>query len=62
VDLSLFKNFRIKERANIRFTADFFNAFNHPIDNPPDATTGLQNLCCQANEPRIVQFSLRIDW
>jgi len=62
VDLSVFKNFRIKERANIRFTADFFNAFNHPNDNSPDATTGLQNLCCQANEPRIVQFSLRIDW
>jgi hypothetical protein len=62
VDVSAFKNFRIKERANIRFTADFFNAFNHPNDNPPDATTGLQNLCCQANSPRIIQFSLRVDW
>jgi hypothetical protein len=61
-DISVFKNFRIKERTNIRFTADFFNAFNHPNDNNPNSTTGLQNLCCQANDPRIIQFSLRVDW
>ena len=61
-DLSVFKNFRIKERANIRFTADFFNAFNHPNDKSPNSTTGLQNLCCQANDPRIIQFSLRVNW
>ena len=61
-DLSAFKNFKIKERVNMRFTADFFNAFNHPIDNDPDSTTGLQNLCCQRNDPRIIQFSLRLDW
>ncbi len=61
-DLSVFKNFKIKERANIRFTSDFFNAFNHPNDNDPNSTTGLQNLCCQANDPRIIQFSLRLDW
>ncbi len=63
-DLSVFKNFKIKERANVRFTADFFNAFNHPQDIDPNSTTGLQNLCCQRpeNEPRIIQFSLRVDW
>jgi hypothetical protein len=61
-DISGFKNFKIKERTNIRFTADFFNAFNHPIDNDPNSTTGLLNLCCQANDPRIIQFSLRVDW
>ncbi|PYV10099.1 MAG: hypothetical protein DMG23_08835 [Acidobacteria bacterium] len=61
-DLSAFKNFKIKDRANIRFTADFFNAFNHPNNNPPSSTTGLQNLRFQANDPRIIQFSLRVDW
>src|SRR4030095_8679365 len=32
VDLALFKNFNITERVKARFTADFFNFFNHPID------------------------------
>jgi hypothetical protein len=62
VDMSVFKNFRIRERANIRFTADFFNAFNHPNDRPPNNVTGLQNLAFQDNDARIIQFSLRVDW
>jgi len=61
-DISLFKNFRFLERGNIRFTADFFNAFNHPVDVAPNATTGLQNLGVQANEPRTIQLSLRVEW
>ncbi len=61
-DLSLFKNFKFLESGNIRFTADFFNAFNHPIDVAPNATTGLQNLGIQANTPRTIQLSLRADW
>ncbi|MBS1841993.1 MAG: carboxypeptidase regulatory-like domain-containing protein [Acidobacteria bacterium] len=28
-DFGLYKNFRFKERFNIRFSMDFFNAFNH---------------------------------
>lgn len=62
VDLSIFKNFRIKERTNVRFTADFFNAFNHPVDVDPSSATGLQNLSRQVNGPRTIQFSLRIDF
>jgi hypothetical protein len=62
VDFSLFKNFSITERFKARFTADFFNIFNHPNDNDPNATTGLQDLSTQPNEPRIIQFSLRFDW
>jgi hypothetical protein len=61
-DISLFKNFRFLESGNIRFTADFFNAFNHPVDVAPNTTTGLQNLGVQANNPRTIQLSLRIDW
>ena len=61
-DISVFKNFRVAERINVRFTADFFNAFNHPVDVAPDATTGLQDLSVQGNEPRIIQFSLRLTW
>ena len=61
-DISLFKTFQIRESMNVRFTADFFNAFNTPMDVDPDETTGLQDLGIQANEPRIIQFSLRLNW
>lgn len=61
-DISLFKNIRYRERYSMRFTADFFNAFNHPSDQNPNSTTGLQDLSVQTNEPRIIQFSLRFSW
>ncbi|HSH14556.1 MAG TPA: hypothetical protein VLD18_00885, partial [Verrucomicrobiae bacterium] len=61
-DISLFKNFRITETMDVRFTADFFNAFNTPMDVDPDATTGLQDLGIQPNDPRIIQFSLRFNF
>jgi hypothetical protein len=64
---SIFKNFRIKERVETRFTADFFNVFNHPNDVGPgqagfNAITGLQDLGRQWNDPRTIQFSLRVEW
>ncbi len=61
-DISLFKNFTITERWRVRLTADFFNALNHPLDNDPNASTGLQDLSTQPNDPRIVQFSLRVSF
>ena len=61
-DLSLYKYFNITETVRTRFTADFFNAFNHPVDVAPNSSTGLQDLSTQANEPRIIQFSLRVEW
>jgi carboxypeptidase family protein len=61
-DLSLYKHFKIKERLDIRFAADFFNAFNHPNDNPPDTSSGLQDLAFQANDPRVIQLSLRLEF
>src|SRR5438876_814405 len=49
VDLALYKNFKIRERSEVRFSADFFNFFNHPNDVGPgqsgfSTTTGLQDL------------------
>ena len=61
-DISLFKTFDITETVNARFSADFFNAFNAPMNRSPSSTSGLQNLGRQANEPRIIQFSLRFNW
>jgi hypothetical protein len=62
VDFSVFKNFTITERVKTRFTADFFNFLNHPNDNNPNDRTGLQDLSSQSNQPRIIQFSLRVEW
>ena len=61
-DFSVFKHFDITERVKLRFTADFFNVFNHPNDADPNGTTGLQDLTIQTNEPRIIQFSLRLSF
>jgi Carboxypeptidase regulatory-like domain len=60
MDASMFKNFSIKERLKVRFTADFFNVFNHPTNNSPSSSTGLIDLTTQANQPRLIQFSLHV--
>jgi hypothetical protein len=64
-DFSVFKYFDITEKVKLRFTSDFFNLFNHPNDggrNNPNPTTGLLNQSIQMNDPRIIQFSARIEF
>lgn len=62
VDAALVKYITIKGSTRIRIEGDFFNAFNHPNDVSPNGSTGLQDLSQQANEPRIIQLSLRLEW
>jgi len=62
VDMSIFKHFYFTEDVKLRFTADFFNFFNHPNNGNPNNGTGLVNLGSSANEPRTVQLSLRVDF
>ena len=61
-DLSLFKYFQFAERVRLRFSADFFNALNHPNDYIPNATTGLIDMSRQLNPPRIIQIGARLEW
>ncbi len=61
-DITVSKSFALSEKARFQFSADFFNAFNHPVDVDPDSTTGLQDLSRQANGPRIIQLRGRISW
>jgi hypothetical protein len=61
-DVSVFKHIPLSERFRTRVTADFFNIVNHPLDLAPDGGTGLQDLSRQANDPRIIQFSVRFEW
>jgi hypothetical protein len=62
-DFSLIKNFSITERQRLRFTADFFDIWNHPAFSNP-AFTDVENpaafgqIISTENNPRIIQFSL----
>lgn len=61
-DLSAFKYFNFTERIRLRMSGDFFNVFNHPNLNNPDAVTGLINLSSQPNSPRIIQVGARLEF
>jgi len=64
-DFSLYKHFKIGEKFDMRFAADFFNFTNHPNDNPPNSSSGLQDLSLQnqsLNSPRQIQLSLRLEF
>jgi hypothetical protein len=69
-DVSLLKHFRIGERQDIRFAADFFNLWNHTNFANPTVTDIEQYLASPTSSPfgkivgtngnpRLVQFSLR---
>lgn len=62
-DISLFKLTRIRERYSLQFRAEFFNASNTPLFGAPDTnirsrTFGQVNN--QANDPREIQFGLKL--
>jgi hypothetical protein len=75
VDFTLGKTFKLGERQNLRFRAEFFNLFNHPSFQNPlgTGTANVANGVCpgpstqcfngqitQTNgTPRLIQFSLK---
>jgi hypothetical protein len=74
-DLSLIKYFKLGERQEVRFTADFFNLWNHTNFGTPGVTDieaynswvagGSQGqdpfgtIRSTTGTPRLIQFSLR---
>jgi len=63
LDLSLFKNFNIKERATLQFRAEAFNFTNTPIMAAPGFTYGASNfgvVSAQSNGARTVQLALKL--
>jgi hypothetical protein len=63
-DFSLIKNINLTEHQALRFTADFFNIWNHPnfanpsqadVENPATFAVITQTV----GTPRLIQFSLR---
>ena len=63
-DLGLMKKFNLKERANLVFRAEFFNAFNHPnFGNPGgNLNSGSFGKITSAGSPRIIQLALRLSF
>ncbi len=63
-DVSFLKHFKIGERQDVRFAADFFNLWNHTNFGDPAVTDieagGSFGKILQTNgNPRLIQFSLR---
>lgn len=72
VDFTLGKIFKLGERQNLRFRAEFFNIFNHPSFAIPAATSvspftpgspptggGSAPITSTVGTPRLIQFSLK---
>ena len=63
-DFSLGKNFRLTERQNFKFTAEFFNLWNHPNFNIPTFTDTQSGpafgaITSTLGTPRLIQFAAK---
>ena len=64
-DLSLKRNFKIKERVNFLLQWDAFNAFNNVRFAGPNINTtssAFGKITSQANTPRLMQISTRVEF
>jgi hypothetical protein len=62
-DFSLFKQFRVKEGLNLQFRTEFFNLFNTPQFDLPNAAIGASNagtITGIVGTPRQIQFGLKL--
>jgi hypothetical protein len=64
IDFTAGKIFKITEKQNLRFQAEFFNLFNHPSFANPSATdiespSSFTQITSVVGTPRLIQFSLK---
>jgi outer membrane receptor protein involved in Fe transport len=63
LDLSIFKNFAIRESVKLQFRAESFNTMNHPQFSLPNTSIGSSSagvIGTQANLPRDIQFAVKL--
>ena len=62
-DMSLAKTWTVTEAQSLKFSADFFNVWNHPVFDKPSITDiespSFGQITNTVGTPRLVQFSLR---
>ncbi|MFB3825372.1 MAG: carboxypeptidase regulatory-like domain-containing protein [Bryobacteraceae bacterium] len=64
-DLSVIKDFPLRERLKLQYRCEFFNAFNHPQFDIPDVSatsSTFGRISNQANLPRRIQMALKVVW
>jgi hypothetical protein len=62
-DLSVIKNTRLTERAQLQFRAEAINALNHPqLTNPntTPASTAFGRVTGEFAWPRVIQFGMKV--
>ncbi len=62
-DWAIFKRTTITERTNLEFRTEFFNLFNHPQFGAPNTAFGSSTfgqVTSQENNPRLIQFALKL--
>jgi hypothetical protein len=62
--MGMYKNFKFTEKRLLQFRAEFFNIFNHTNFSGVSTTLGSGNFgqLTSALDPRIVEFSLRLQY
>ncbi|MBZ5624003.1 MAG: carboxypeptidase-like regulatory domain-containing protein [Acidobacteriia bacterium] len=63
IDITLTKTFTIKERVKVQFRGESFNLCNKPLFASPTLTATTSNfgtIGSQTNNPRYIQFGLRV--
>ena len=63
MDMSLFKNFPFTERWRLQFRAEAFNVENRPNFQDPNSTVAAGvtfGRITSANDPRVLQFALKL--
>jgi hypothetical protein len=64
-NMSLFKHFRPTERLTVQFHTEFYNTFNTPRFGGPNTDVNSSSfgvISSQANDPRQIQFGLKLLW
>jgi hypothetical protein len=64
-DFSAIKHFRIRERTGLEFRGEFFNLFNHPqfyLPGQDVASSNFGRITQTVNNPRLIQFALKLDF
>jgi hypothetical protein len=63
-NLSMFKQFRFQEKANLRFGAEFYNAFNHTQFHDLNTSFGNSSFgqVTDTYDPRTIELSLKLSF